>query len=170
MTGPICSERPWCSFSDQNSNCCRFPTRSPAAYFGRAGALRKLTRSPTSVAFRVGQGRPNCSARSIMRGPCRQRAAVKETVEKASVSDLSPGQSVYLPPYGHGKQRNRVPRKCALRPRGIQLARSTAGSQGTSASQPSPCAEGEEEGSRVRGCAGASPVRGSKKRWQTASW
>jgi len=31
----------------------------PANYFGRAGALRKLTRSPRSVALRVGQGIPN---------------------------------------------------------------------------------------------------------------
>ena len=51
-----------------------------SSYFGRAGALRKLTRSPTSVAFRVGHGMPNSSARSIMRGPCRQSSAVSETV------------------------------------------------------------------------------------------
>ncbi len=49
-----------------------------------------------SVAFRVGQGMPNSSARSIMRGPCRQRAAVNEIVVKASVPDLSPGP-IFVP-------------------------------------------------------------------------
>src|ERR1019366_2027295 len=46
-------------------------------YFGGAGALRKLTRSPMSVAFRVGQGMPNSSARSIMRGQIRHLIALK---------------------------------------------------------------------------------------------
>ena len=65
-------------------------------YFARAGALRKLTRLPMSVGFRVGQGMPNSSARSIMRGPCRQRAAVNEILVKASFSDLSPGP-IFVP-------------------------------------------------------------------------
>jgi len=51
-------------------------------YFGRAGALRKLTRSPTSVGFRIGQARPCSCARSIIRGPCRHKAALSETVCK----------------------------------------------------------------------------------------
>jgi len=61
------------------------------SYFGGAGALRKLTRLPMSVGFRVGHGMPDSSARSIMRGPCRQRATLNEIVVRASLPDLSPG-------------------------------------------------------------------------------
>ena len=66
------------------------------SYFGGAGALRKLTRLPMSLAFRIGHGMPDSSARSIMRGPCRQRSTVNEIVVKASLPDLSPG-AVFVP-------------------------------------------------------------------------
>ena len=46
-------------FSGKPASSRKFNCRPPANYFGRAGALRKLTRSPMSVAFRVGQGMPN---------------------------------------------------------------------------------------------------------------
>jgi len=46
-------------FSGEPASSRQFNCRPPANYFGPAGALRKLTRSPRSVAFRVGQGIPN---------------------------------------------------------------------------------------------------------------
>src|ERR1035437_224597 len=65
--------------------------QSPATYFGATGALRKLPRSPMSVAFRVGHGTPNSLERSTIRGPCCQSAAVNETVVNGVAPDLSAG-------------------------------------------------------------------------------
>jgi hypothetical protein len=60
-------------------------------YFEWVGLLRKLTRSPMSVAWRIGQETPISSVRSIMRGLCFQSAVANETAVNTPASARSRG-------------------------------------------------------------------------------